>query len=880
MKSILSGLSLRTLVALMVGALVCAALALAGDEYLDRRLAVRQARLVVESNAVADVCLDAVDNFLAERSLAQAYLLEYVRAGDNRQVQIDERRQRADGSMGRLLERIFRVDRDSESRHAEVVRTAWNQVRDYRPVLDQWLSGTGSSATVPSRWEIISNTLVSRLIDFAHSQTVRHVDGEAEFERFSRLRYYSLVLRNLLSAESGVIATNFIAGERVKADDKALLEMSRALSFTTWNGVEQGIDQLGDAHARELFGRIRKDFLDPLTVRQDEILFGTPSAGALQGNDGPMRDYAWLALRAADTMSELTTEVNRLTNDAADQRLEKAEIRERQALAIIVLILAMTLLVAAMFFYRLGLPLRGIQRRVDGLLKNYFRTSPDDYSSREGDECARIASALRLLEENIEVRERADWSFRQQEQLSASILKALHHSIIVTDEQGIITLFSQGAEAMLGYSREEVTGVQTPMLFHDPDEVRERAEELARELDIEVPTGFLALVAKTRITGRADEREWTYLRRDGTRLTVLLSMTVFSDGQNGLKYCGVATNITERSQVAAEMSRLANYDPLTQLPNRRLFQDRLRMSIVQARRGNTRFGLLMIDLDSFKPVNDQYGHSVGDLLLTAVAGRMQKCLRESDTLARVGGDEFVAILPIINDVKDATGVAEKILKSLSSPFRLAAGEVTVSISCSVGVVTYPEHGGNEDSLLKSADDAMYIAKGLGRARVHLAGGHKESETFDVKPGRRDSVGPLVWRRSYECGEAEIDEGHKRLFMHCNAIIRAVANDSVLPGELPEMLETLLGVVIMHFEQEEGVLARHGFKGLGAHARKHRELLDRAEEMYRRALAQDLPMVEVLSFLTRDVVAQHMLLDDHDFFWFLREIQSQSAENKV
>ena len=143
------------------------------------------------------------------------------------------------------------------------------------------------------------------------------------------------------------------------------------------------------------------------------------------------------------------------------------------------------------------------------------------------------------------------------------------------------------------------------MLFHDPDEVRELAEELTRELDIEVPTGFLALVAKTRITGRADEREWTYLRRDGTRLTVLLSMTVFSDGQNGLKYCGVATNITERSQVAAEMSRLANYDPLTQLPNRRLFQDRLRMSIVQARRGNTRFGLLMIDLDSFKPVNDQ-----------------------------------------------------------------------------------------------------------------------------------------------------------------------------------------------------------------------------------------------------------------------------------
>ena len=880
MRKILSGLSLRTLVALMVGALVCAALALAVDEYLDRRLAARQARLVVESNAIADVCLDAVDNFLTERSLALAYLLQNAREPDDRRFLIDERRQLADGSMGRLLERVFRGDRGSGEQRAEAVRAAWNQVRDYRPMLDQWLSDKRPGAVVPDRWESVSNALVGRLIDLAHVQTILHADGEAEFERFSRLRYYSLVLRNLLSAESGVIATNFVVGERVRAGDKALLEMSRALSYATWNGVEQSIDQVDNARARELFGRIRRDFLDPLMIRQQEILRGVSSTGSLPSHDAAMRDYAWLALKAADTMSELTAEVGRLTNDIANYRLEKAETRERQALLIIGLILTMTLLVAVIFFYRLGLPLQGIQRRVDGLLKNYFRASPDEYQSREGDECARIASALRLLEENIEVRERADGGCRQEEQLSTSILKALHHSIIVTDDRGIITLFSQGAEAMLGYSREEVIGMQTPMLFHDPDEVRERAEELARELDIAVPTGFSALVAKTRITGRADEREWTYLRKDGTRLTVLLSVTVFSDGQDSLKCCGVATNITERSQVAAEMSRLANFDPLTHLPNRRLFQDRLRMSITQARRANTRFSLLMIDLDNFKPVNDQYGHSVGDLLLTAIASRMQKCLRESDTLARVGGDEFVAILPIINDVKDATGVADKILKTLSSPFRLSAGEITVSISCSIGVVIYPEHGNYEDSLLKSADDAMYIAKGLGRARVHLAGGRRDNEVSGSVPRRRDSVGPLVWRRSYECGEAEIDEGHKRLFMHCNAIIRAVANDSVPPGELPEMLEDLLEVVVTHFGQEEDVLARYGFNGLPEHAGKHRELIDRAQDIYRRAVTQDLPMVDVLSFLTRDVVAQHMMLDDHDFFWFLKEIQSQRTESRA
>jgi diguanylate cyclase (GGDEF)-like protein/PAS domain S-box-containing protein len=319
----------------------------------------------------------------------------------------------------------------------------------------------------------------------------------------------------------------------------------------------------------------------------------------------------------------------------------------------------------------------------------------------------------------MNARERSERSLRQHQRISASILNALHQAVIVTDNQGLIIQFSQGAEKMLGYSADEVIGKYTPELFHDPDEISRRAERLTEELGVPVKAGFMALTARARINGQADEREWTYIRKDSVRLVVLLSLAIFDDGQGNNLICGVAMDITERSRLAAKILRLANYDSLTRLPNRRLFHDRFRMAITQARRKNTNLGLLMIDLDRFKPVNDQYGHSNGDILLDAVAKRMKKCLRESDTLARVGGDEFVAILPMRGNAKDAMGVAEKIRQSLCSPFELTS-DITVNIGCCIGVAIYPDHGKDEETLIKNADDAMYLAKGQGGGRICVA----------------------------------------------------------------------------------------------------------------------------------------------------------------
>jgi diguanylate cyclase (GGDEF)-like protein/PAS domain S-box-containing protein len=177
------------------------------------------------------------------------------------------------------------------------------------------------------------------------------------------------------------------------------------------------------------------------------------------------------------------------------------------------------------------------------------------------------------------------------------------------------------------------------------------------------------------------------------------------------------TDITTLKEVEAREHHLAQHDVLTNLPNRALFSDRLQQALAIAKREKGHLGVLFLDLDKFKPINDTYGHGVGDLLLQEVANRMQKCVRESDTVARIGGDEFVVLLPSIETENDALVVAEKIREALNQPFEIAGK--SLSISSSTGVAVYPQHGTDELRLSKNADAAMYRVKKGGRNKVQL-----------------------------------------------------------------------------------------------------------------------------------------------------------------
>jgi diguanylate cyclase (GGDEF)-like protein/PAS domain S-box-containing protein len=198
-------------------------------------------------------------------------------------------------------------------------------------------------------------------------------------------------------------------------------------------------------------------------------------------------------------------------------------------------------------------------------------------------------------------------------------------------------------------------------------------------------------------------------RSSGELYTIELKLDAVKDRlDETTHYVGVFSDITFRKKAEEDLRRMANYDQLTGLPNRSLFQERLKHAISLCERLNKHLILLFIDLDNFKVVNDSLGHSIGDKLLSKVAERISACVRGNDTVARLGGDEYTILLEQVDSELIGTKVADKILEALSRPFRIQGHELV--IGCSIGIASYPDDGADVESLLRNADTAMYSAK--------------------------------------------------------------------------------------------------------------------------------------------------------------------------
>ena len=210
-------------------------------------------------------------------------------------------------------------------------------------------------------------------------------------------------------------------------------------------------------------------------------------------------------------------------------------------------------------------------------------------------------------------------------------------------------------------------------------------------------------------------QEWQMYRKDGSTFWAETSITIIRTADGGFSsLLGVTRDITERKMLEQKLEEMATHDYLTGLPNRILLLDRFTVASALAHRNDYRLAVLSLDLDQFKPVNDTYGHAVGDLLLQAVARRLSSITRASDTIARMGGDEFLLMLLETNHVSDAAGIADKIVDSFNELFLV--GERQFQLTVSAGIAVYPEDGTDLDTLLKKSDDAMYAAKKSGGNR--------------------------------------------------------------------------------------------------------------------------------------------------------------------
>jgi diguanylate cyclase (GGDEF)-like protein len=216
-----------------------------------------------------------------------------------------------------------------------------------------------------------------------------------------------------------------------------------------------------------------------------------------------------------------------------------------------------------------------------------------------------------------------------------------------------------------------------------------------------------------RPDGSFNDLDHMIVNRQGeTRWILVNAVGILDAAGRRIGQRGTGRDITDRKTAEARISYLATRDPLTELPNRVLFNDRLEQGIVAARRTGQSLALLFVDLDRFKNINDSLGHQVGDLLLKEVASRMQTCIRKGDTLSRLGGDEFVVTLEGLQQAEDAAQVAGKIIKALARPCEVAGH--TLNTSCSIGISIFPLDAEDDRALMKNADTAMYHAKEKGR----------------------------------------------------------------------------------------------------------------------------------------------------------------------
>jgi len=286
------------------------------------------------------------------------------------------------------------------------------------------------------------------------------------------------------------------------------------------------------------------------------------------------------------------------------------------------------------------------------------------------------------------------------------MLDAIEEAVLRTDVHGNVKYMNRAGEAVTGWKREEAYGRPVAEVLKLVE--RGRATEAGEIVPVTAKQEAKVVLemAETCIN-------CVLVRRDGRELGVDCKVTLVRDEDENVTGRVVAfRDVSMARATAVQMSHLAQHDPLTNLPNRVLFNDRLTQAISLAEREGTQLAVMFIDIDHFKKINDSLGHEVGDQILESIAGRLLACVRRSDTVSRLGGDEFVILLSQMENAADASYNARKILRAFARPHVI--DNRNLDVGASIGVSTYPEDGLNAESLMIRADNAMYEAKQEGR----------------------------------------------------------------------------------------------------------------------------------------------------------------------
>ncbi|MBA6291877.1 EAL domain-containing protein [Colwellia sp. MB3u-70] len=325
-----------------------------------------------------------------------------------------------------------------------------------------------------------------------------------------------------------------------------------------------------------------------------------------------------------------------------------------------------------------------------------FNALVRDISQRKQAKKALIIANEKLAFQNQEIDKRAN-----ELTLAASVFTHALEGIVISDAENIVIDVNSAFVDITGYSREEVVG-QAPGFF---------------QTDRHPPEFYSAMWQVIKSSGQWAGEILSH-RKNGEKYVAGITISAVKDAVGKVShYVALFSDITLQRVHQCQLEEMAHFDALTKLPNRALFADRLNQAMLQCQRHHNSLAVIFMDLDGFKDINDTYGHAVGDELLIIISGRMSDTLREVDTLARIGGDEFVAVLNDLVNAEDYKMALKRLLLAASKP--ITVDDVVLKVSVSIGVAIYPQDDADADILLRHADQAMYMAKKAGKNCYHL-----------------------------------------------------------------------------------------------------------------------------------------------------------------
>ena len=449
----------------------------------------------------------------------------------------------------------------------------------------------------------------------------------------------------------------------------------------------------------------------------------------------------------------------------------------------------------------LALPIKSPSGTILGVMGVANR--PGGYQSEDVEFLSPFTSTYGILIENHRERAKrkeADDKLREAQARYQRLVENVsdEYSIFTHDTDGHLTYISPSISKILGYA---------------PDELRVNFERLLTDHPLNQEA-----ISRTK-AGLAGIRQPQYLmellHKDGSRRWVEVSEgPVFSNDGAVVGMEGIVHDVTERQKTEKQVWHQANFDALTDLPNRALFFDRLSHEISAARRKSKHLALLFLDLDGFKAVNDQYGHEAGDNVLKTVTHRWRQSIRDTDTLARIGGDEFAIIINELEDIALVEVIAQKLINALDADIPLQVDQ-SCSIGVSIGIGIYPDNAFEMDSLLTASDQAMYKSKANGKNRITFA------ENGPASPSEK--VEWVKLEAQHIIGIEEIDRQHQKIAEMVNLLNKAITEKEEV-DKISTRFDELIRFTHFHFETEHQMMLAAGYPDMVNHDIQHEGLL--------------------------------------------------------